>query len=315
MRALRYDAFGPISAVLRLTEVAQPRPARGEVLVRVRHAAINPLDWKLVEGQFRLLFKGKPPAGVGSEFSGTVEALGQGVAQPAIGTPVVGFINPAKRPPGALQQFVAVAVQDVQPVEAADLEAACTLPVAGQSALQMCRLGAVRSGSRVLVHGAAGGVGGFALQVVRLLGGTVTATGSRESQRFLAALQPEALVDYSAQPAAAWGGPFTVVLDCASTLGATDVGTLLSGGGRYVSSLPAFPAFLADPLLNPLRPIKRFALRLAPNAEDLRALLAWLHRGRIKPLITERFALADAVAALERSKTGHARGKLVVRID
>lgn len=295
--------------------MAQPRPARGEVLVRVRHASINPLDWKLVEGQFRLIFRSKPPAGIGSEFSGTVEALGQGVAQPAIGTSVVGFINPTKRSPGALQQFVAVAARDVQPVDAADLESACTLPTAAMSALQMCRLGDVRSGSRVLVHGAAGGVGSFAVQVVRMLGGSVVATASRQSQGIVASLAPEAQVDYTSQPASAWGGPFTVVLDCASTLGPTDVDTLLCGGGRYVSTLPSFPAVLLDPLLNPLRPIRRFTLRLAPNADDLRTLLAWLHRGRIKPLITERFALADTVAALERSKIGHARGKLVVQID
>lgn len=315
LRALRYDAFGPIGAVVRLAEVAQPRPARGEVLVRVHHASINPLDWKLVEGQFKLIFKSKPPAGIGNEFSGIVEAHGQGVAQPAVGTPVVGFINPTKRPPGALQQFAAVAAKDVQPVNAADLEAACTLPTAAMSALQMCRLGEVRSGSRVLVHGAAGGVGSFAVQVVRMLGGSVVATAGRQSQAIVTSLAPEAQFDYTSQPTSAWGGPFTVVLDCASTLWPTDVAALLSGGGRYVSTLPSFPAVLLDPLLNPLRPIKRFTLRLAPNADDLRALLAWLRRGRVKPLITERFALADAVAALELSKTGHARGKLVVQID
>ncbi len=314
MRALRYDTFGPVGVVARLTEVAQPRPARGEILVRVRYAAINPLDWKLAEGEFKLLAKSKPPAGIGTEFTGTVEAFGSGVSAPAVGTPVVGFINAMKRPPGTLQQFVTVAAKDVMPVDAADLEKACTLPVAGISALQMCRLANVRSGSRVLVHGAAGGVGSFAVQVARMLGGTVVATGSRHSKDILAGLGPEAQVNYTTQPPSSWGGPFAAVLDCASTLGAEAIGELLSGGGHYVRTLPAIPSVVLDPVLNLLRPIKHFTLRLNPNIDDLRTLYTWMRRERITPLITEHFALADAVSALERSKTGRAHGKLVVRV-
>jgi len=140
------------------------------------------------------------------------------------------------------------------------------------------------------------------------------ATGSRLAQATLAALEPEARVDYTSQRIESWGGPFNAVLDCASTLGSGDIATLLPGGGRYVRTLPAIPSVAFDPLLNALRPIKRFTLRLKPNADDLRTLLTWLGRGRLKPLISERFTLASAVAALERSKSGHARGKLVVAI-
>jgi alcohol dehydrogenase len=227
---------------------------------------------------------------------------------------VVGFINPMARPPGTLQQYVAIDAKDALPVEAADLEAACTLPVAGLSALQMCRLADVRSGNRVLVHGAAGGVGSFAVQVVRMLGGRAVATGSRLAQPTLAALEPEARIDYTAQRVDTWGGPFNAVLDCASTLGNSDVAVLLAGGGRYVRTLPSMPSMLLDPLLNPVRPIKRFALRLKPSVEDMRTLLAWLRRGRITPLITERFAFGNALAALEQSRSGRARGKLIVQI-
>ncbi len=314
MRAWRYDAFGPIATMVRLAEIAQPRPGRGQVVVRVHHASINPLDWKLVEGEFRLLFKSKPPAGIGTEFSGVVEAIGSGVTTPAVGTPVVGYIDPMLRPPGALQECVAVDARTVLPIEAAELPVACTLPMAGTSALQMCRLGEVRSGHRVLVHGAAGGVGSFAVQVVRALGARPVATGSRQSQAFIAELQPEAQVDYSSQRIERWGGPFDVVLDCASTLGSQDAGVLLANGGAYVRTLPAFPSLLFDPLLNRLRPIKRHALRLRPNPDDLRTLLGWMRRGRLGPRVTERFAFANALKALELSHSGRARGKLVVQV-
>jgi NADPH:quinone reductase-like Zn-dependent oxidoreductase len=314
MRALRYDAFGPVASVVRLVEAAQPRPGRGQVLVRVRFAALNPLDGKLVEGEFRRLFKSKPPSGIGTEFGGTVEALGPGVVMPKIGTPVVGFIDPTARPPGALQQFVAVDAQDVLAVDAADLDTACTLPVAGVAALQMCRLGEVKGGDRVLVHGAAGGVGSFAVQIVRILGARAVATGSRLSQPVLATLDPEAVVNYATQKVSSWGGPFSVVLDCASTLGDADIGELLPNGGRYVRTLPAFPSVLLDPLLNATRPVKRFTLRLKPNTDDVRTLLNWMRRGMLRPLISERVVLANAVAALGQLQAGRVHGKLVVGV-
>ena len=315
MRALRYDAFGPVGSVLRLVEAAQPRPGRGQVLVRVRFAAINPLDYKLVEGEFRRIFRSRPPAGIGTEFGGTVEALGPGVVMPKIGTPVVGFIDPTARPPGALQQFVAVDASDVLTVDAADLDTACTLPVAGVAALQMCRIGEVKGGDRVLVHGAAGGVGSFAVQIVRILGGRAVATGSRLSQPVLETLEPEAVVNYATQRVSTWGGPFSVVLDCASTLGDADIAELLPNGGRYVRTLPAFPSLLLDPLLNATRPVKRFSLRLKPNTDDVRTLLNWMRRGMLRPLIAERVALPGAITALEQLQAGRAHGKLVVAVS
>lgn len=315
MRALRYDAFGPVGSVLRLVEAAQPRPGRGQVLVRVKFAAVNPLDYKLVEGEFRRIFKSRPPAGIGTEFGGTVEALGPGVVMPKIGTPVVGFIDPTARPPGTLQQFVAVDARDVLAVDAADLDTACTLPVAGVAALQMCRLGEVKGGDRVLVHGAAGGVGSFAVQIVRILGARAVATGSRLSQPVLETLEPEAVVNYATQRVSAWGGPFGVVLDCPSTLGDSDIAELLPNGGRYVRTLPAFPSLLIDPLLNATRPVKRFTLRLKPNTDDVRTLLNWMRRGMLRPLVAERVALPGAIAALEQLQAGRAHGKLVVAIS
>jgi len=89
---------------------------------------------------------------------------------------------------------------------------------------------------------------------------------------------------------------------------------LLSSGGRYVRTLPAFPWVVLDPLLNPLRPIKHFTLKLAPNADDLRTLLTWMRRDRLHPVIAERFPFSNAITALELSKSGRAHGKLVVHI-
>lgn len=315
MRGLRYDRFGPVADVARWTDLPDPGPGPGQVRVRIAWAAINPLDWKLVEGQFRWFAKSRPPCGIGAEFSGVIDALGAGVSQPAIGTRVFGFINPFNQPPGALQTHVLMPAEDVfvAPPGVA-LDALATLPVAGLSALQMCRIAQVRAGQRVLVHGAAGGVGSFAVQVVRALGASAVATGSATSQAFIAALAPQAQFDYRAQPPSAWGGPFDVVLDCATTLTAADVRTLLAPGGRYVTTLPRFPSVVLDPLLNPFRGTRRYALQLKPTRADLQTLLEWVADGRLQPRISQHFDAEDAVQALAQSKAGHARGKLVVRL-
>jgi len=285
------------------------------VLVRVKYVSINPLDWKLVEGQFRLIAKTRPPAGIGAEFGGTVEARGSGVSAPAIGTRVICLINPFVRRPGVLQEFVSSPQREVLPVpDEIDLDAACTLPCAGQSALQMCRMARVRQGQRVLIHGAAGGVGSFAAQVAHALGAIAVATGSTASQPALAALHPHAQIDYTRQPVASWGGPFSAVLDCANALAAADIAMLLADGGHYVNTLPSFPAMIFDPFFNAFRRIRRHTLKLDSNIDDLRTLMQWVGDGRLRPIISERFEFADAVQALERSKSGHARGKLVVRV-
>jgi NADPH:quinone reductase-like Zn-dependent oxidoreductase len=316
MRALRYSSFGPVSTVAQLTDVERPTPGPGQVRVRVHYASIDPLDWKLVEGQFRLFARSRPPAGIGTEFSGTIDAHGSGEPAPAIGTPVLGFINPFKQPPGTLQEFVVLNAADVLPLPArVDLAAASTLPVAGLSALQMCRIARLMPGQRVLVHGAAGGVGSFAVQIVCALGAVPVATGSSASQSFLGRLQSDAVIDYEKQAVSSWPGPFDAVLDCATSLARGDAAALLADGGRYVSTLPRFPDAMLDPLANPLSRIKRHALRLEPTNDDLRVLLQWLVEGRIVPRITERFTLAEALAALARSKSGRARGKLVVCVD
>lgn len=316
MRALRYERFGPVAEVARWADLPDLQPAGGQVLVRIAWASINPLDWKLVEGQFRWFAKSRPPCGVGAEFSGVVEALGPGVTAPAVGTRVLALLNPFIQPPGALQTHALLpATEAIALPDSIALDAASTLPVAGLSALQMCRLAGVHSGQRVLVHGAAGGVGSYAVQVVRALGASAVATGSTASQNFIATLGAAAQLDYTQRPTTAWGGPFDAVLDCASSLSAAEASALLGDRGRYVATLPNFPGVVFDTLLNPLRTRKRFALRLQPTAADLAALMQWMAEGRLAAKISARFPADEAVRALELSKGGRVRGKLVVRLD
>lgn len=316
MIALRYERFGPVGEVAHWIDLPDPQPAAGQLRVRIAWASINPLDWKLVEGQFLWFAKSRPPCGVGAEFSGVVDALGPGVTAPAIGTRVLALLNPFNQPPGALQTHALLpATEAIALPDVLALDAASTLPVAGLSALQMCRLAGVQAGQRVLVHGAAGGVGSYAVQVVRALGASTVATGSTASQDFITTLGAAAQLDYTQRPLSSWGGPFDAVLDCATSLSPADAGALLASRGRYVATLPKFPGMVFDPLLNRLRTRQRFALRLQPTSADLAALMQWMTEGRLAAKISARFPADEAVRALELSKGGRVRGKLVVRLD
>jgi NADPH:quinone reductase-like Zn-dependent oxidoreductase len=308
--------YGAPANVLRVEERPSPQPAAGEVRVRVRYAGINPLDWKLVEGKYRWMSRARPPCGVGFDLAGEVAAAGSGAARFARGARVAGLIPAFERPPGAIAQFalvpekMLVAVPDRVP-----LEQAAALPVAGLSALQMVRMANVQRGRRVLVHGAAGGVGHLAAQIARNIGALVTVTGSAASQGLLRELRPERALDYRAGPPSAWGGPFDAVLDCVGMLGPEDVRSLLADDGCYVSTTPQFPRVVSDTVMNFARRAKRRVLMLKLNPADLEWLMQQLAAGSLRVAITRTYPLAEAAAALEQSRAGHVHGKLVVAID
>jgi NADPH:quinone reductase-like Zn-dependent oxidoreductase len=314
MRALRYSAFGPIAEVLRFEELPPPQAGHHEVVVRARYAGINPLDWKLVEGQYRRFAKSRPPCGVGAEFSGEVLRVGARVDSLRVGDRVTAWLNPFAEAPRAMAEEVIVpAAQCVRVPDSVALDVAAVVPVAGLSALQLIEMIDFQPGQRVLVHGAAGGVGSFVVAMLRDRGATVCATGSSRSQDFLRLLQPDAQVDYATAPSS-WPGPFDAIVDCASTLDNAAVRVLLPHGGTVVATLPSFPGVIFDPLLNPFRRIRRRTLRLEPSAAQTAQVVAMVDEGRLKVQLTRTYPFEQAVNALAESRSGRARGKLAVAL-
>jgi NADPH:quinone reductase-like Zn-dependent oxidoreductase len=315
VRALVQRAYGPVETSVGVQEVRLPRPAGQDVCVRVRYAGINPLDWKLVEGHFKWMSKARPPCGVGFDLAGEVHDTGRGAAGFAQGTRVAGLIPAFKRPPGSIAQYALVPARLLVEVpQRVPLDQAAALPVAGLSALQMCRMAMIGPGMRVLVHGASGGVGHLALQIARSLGGAVTATGSAASHPLLQSLGPDRVVDREV-PVATWGGPFDAVLDCATTLAPSDLKTLLAPDGCYVATTPRFPRVLVDTVLNFVGRGKRRVLMLKLDGDDLEALMEQVAAGSLRVVVERAFALDDAAQALVQSRAGHVRGKLVVSIE
>lgn len=314
MRAFRYHAFGDAAAP-RVEDIPVPDPGTGEVLVRVRCASLNPVDWKIAAGKFRLLIKGGLPRTMGSDFAGEIAGIGPGVAGWSIGDRVMGFIDPFKCPAGTFAEYVAVPAGFLmRRPESLDDVVGAALPCVGITAIALCDQARVGRGSSVLVNGASGGVGHLAVQVAKARGALVAATASAGRREFVTALGADAFIDYRAEPVVRWPMAFDAVLDCVPNLPRRSHHRLLKRGGHYASTLPNGWTYTLDPLLNRVGPVRRHAVMLRPDERALEELLGYVAAGRLRCEIGGEFRLEAVPQAIELSRSGRVAGKLVVRV-
>lgn len=314
MRALRYQTFAdPVD--LRFEDVPEPVPAAGEVLVRIHAASVNPVDWKIATGGFRLLVRGGLPRTMGSDFAGEVIAIGAGSTRLAPGDRVFGFVDPFTRSGGTFAEFAAVPSKFAHRLpDAVPFRDAAALACVGATAVTLCNLGRVTTGSRVLVNGAAGGVGHMAVQVAKARGASVTATSSATRHNFLSELGADACIDYRSVPMDQWPQGFDAVLDCVPNLPRAVQRKLLRRDGSYVTTVPGPVTFLLDPLLNLLGGVQRRGVMLQPDAAVMQELLGYVAQGQLRCSIEQEFPLSEARRAIERSRSGRVQGKILLRV-
>jgi NADPH:quinone reductase-like Zn-dependent oxidoreductase len=283
--------------------------------VGVRYASVNPVDWKIAAGKFRILVKHGLPRTMGSDFAGVVANVGRGVAGVSPGDRVWGFVDPFACARGTFADFCSVPVKSVFPLPAEiDFRDAAALACVGVTAVTLCDLAQVSSGSRVLVNGASGGVGHVAVQLAKARGARVTATASGPRREFVASLGADDFIDYGRTPVETWPGGFDAVLDCVPSLPRRTHRGLLKRGGHYASTLPDAATFLLDPIMNRVGPIRRHGVMLAPSAAAMDELLGYARKGLLRCHVEAQFPLGRAADAIERSRTGHVQGKLVIRV-
>lgn len=315
MRALCYERHGdPRDGVVK--NIFDPRPGPGQLLVRVVAAALNPADWKLVEGKFPFLVLPKKPFVPGCEAAGVVEAMDARVSGFHAGDEVIVSTGLG----GALAEKVAVsALQVARKPANLSFEEAAAIPAAGQTALQaLAGVAGLRSGQRLLVNGAGGGIGTFAVQVGKLLGAHVTAVASAGKQELLAGLGADALLDYRKDDFTKARQEWDVVFDVVPNRSFGECSRVLSREGVYVTTLPG-----AGPLFASVGASFRapFGFRktcrwviLKPQGEDLARLVGWAGEGRLKPVVGKVAPLDQAAWALSDLSAGHVTGKTVVRV-
>lgn len=313
MRAAILEGFGGPEQV-RLGEWPEPTPGPGQVLVRVRAAGMNPLDWKLRRRYLSLVFRLRPPVVLGFDFAGEVVRAGPGVTGFAGGDAVFGTLTG----PGAHAEQVVAPQSLLLPLpRGLGFEEAAALPAAGMSALIVVRdLAKTKAGDRVLVNGAAGGIGHLALQLLRARGVHAVAVASAGNLDFVRSLGAAEVLDYAQEDFVRRGGSYDSVLDLVPNRSFGECRPLLHPGGIYVTTLPrAGPiawSLLTSALSVFVSTRRCRMLMLRPQADTLREVAALAAAGTLKPHVAETFPLAEAARAHERLESGHVRGKIVL---
>jgi NADPH:quinone reductase-like Zn-dependent oxidoreductase len=323
MKAIVQDSYGSTD-VLELREIDRPMPTDGEVLVQVRAAGLHRGDWHVMTGLPYLIRIVVPSLGLrrpkvpvrGMNVAGTVEAVGPDVTRFLPGDAVFGWCD------GSFADY-AVAPEDQLAAKPANLsfEQAGVVPISGFAALQGLRdVGEIQAGQRVLVIGAAGGVGSFAVQLAKAFGAQVTGVASTTQLELVRSIGADAVIDYTRQDITDGTRHFDLILDCAGrrTLSRlrralTPKGTLVivggEGGGRWMGG---FIRNLRAPVLSRFVGQRLRMLASKERPEDLQTLRELLEAGKVTPLIDRTFPLREVPEAIRRMVEGRGRGGMIV---
>ncbi|MCA9695134.1 MAG: NADP-dependent oxidoreductase [Myxococcales bacterium] len=295
-----------------LAEVPDPTPGPGQVLVRVHGSNVNPLDAALRQGLLKAFIRIELPAVLGVDLSGEVVALGEGARTFSIGDRVYAYTGAGAG--GGYGELAAVREEFLAKVpERLDLVTAGVVPGTGATAYEAFTVHApVRSGMRVLINGAAGGVGTFAVQIARALGAEVTGTCSTSKVELVARLGAE-VIDYTKDDVYARGG-YDVVLNGVREADEGRLRGLLKKGGTLVSIVGSPVDRITSKVANLMRSTKTVPFFVSPQAACLAGLSAMIERGAVEPVIEATYPLTEIPAAHRRIETGRVAGKLCVDV-
>jgi NADPH:quinone reductase-like Zn-dependent oxidoreductase len=326
MKAAVRHKWGRPRDVVELTEIAKPAPAGDEVLVRVHASSVNRSDYYALGGVAVLM---RPMIGgflrpkderVGGDFAGIAEAVGEDVDDVKPGDEVYGVRS------GAYAEYVSVKTAVARKPANLSFEKAAAVPVAGLTALEAVRdKGNLQPGQRVLVNGASGGVGTFAVQLAKALGaGHVTAVCSARNVEQAKELGADTVIDYRREDYTKNGERYDLIVDVAGTHSwRQNLRVLVRGGTLVLAGMPS-----GNHLTGPLGRLGRLFLTsrigrgrklvffvCKPNRANLATLRELIEEGKVRPSVDRVYPLAEVADALEVMGEGHTQGKLVVRID
>src|SRR5882762_390522 len=326
MKAIVYCDYG--LANLKLEDVEKPVPNDDQILVKVRAASANPYDWHFVEGTpkiMRMMGVGlrKPKdTRLGVDFAGTVEAVGKNVTQFKPGDEVFGGRG------GAFAEYVCPRANRAVAIKPANItfEQAASVNIAGITALQAIRdKGKVQPGQKVLINGASGGVGTFAVQIAKSFGADVTGVCSTRNVDLVRSLGADHVIDYTKEDFAKGAEHYDVILDnvpnhslseCRHILNPKGKYVMIGGGGPNDSPwIGPFGRVLSTLVMSPFISQEMGMMMADTNQKDLATLGDLLQSGKVKPVIDRTYKLSEVPAAIAYLEQGHARGKVVITLE
>lgn len=323
MQAIVHDEYGSAD-VLRLEEVEEPDVGEREVLVRVGAACVNPYDWHAMTGLplvFRLQsgLRGPRDNMLGADLAGRVEAVGSSVTRFRPGDEVLAEVES-----GSFAEYVAVSEEWAAPKPAnLTMEQAAAVPMAALTALQGLRdHGGIAAGKQVLINGASGGVGTFAVQIATVFEAEVTGVCSTRNVEMVRSLGADHVIDYTRDDFTRAGRRFDLIFDLIGNHSPSACRRVLTAGGTYVASFgqpgnrwlgPI--AYLGRMLtMSPFVRQRMVTFVAKPNKEDFGYLEDLIEAGKVTPVIDRTYPLGETAAAMAYLEEGHARGKVVITV-
>lgn len=324
MQGFVYHRYGAPAEVLEFGEIEKPAPSAGEVQIQVRAASVNPYDWHFVRGTPNVirLFTGlhRPKSDrVGVDAAGVVSAIGEGVTRFKAGDAVFGAVK------GSFAEYARAGETKLTLMpKNLSFEQAASVPIAGLTALQGLRdYGRVQPGQRLLINGAAGGVGTFAVQIGKWLGARVTGVCSTRNLELVKSLGADEAIDYTVQDFTQLRNQFDVIFDLVDNhplkamlrvLRPRGILVPCGGGGPDRASGEALRIMLGRLVMPPFTSRKISGVFAKMKTSDLEALGELLESGKIKPVLDRGYALRDAAEALRYVESCHARGKVTITV-
>jgi NADPH:quinone reductase-like Zn-dependent oxidoreductase len=316
MKAFMWEKYGP-PEMLRMAEVEKPGPDANEVLVKVRAVSVNPADWHSMRGKplFSRATLGllRPKHKIlGGDIAGQVETVGTGATQYKPGDEV--YANLLDHGNGGFAEYVSVPV-DVMALKPATLsfEEAAAVPMAAVTALQGLRHhGEIQPAQKVLVNGASGGIGTFAVQIAKSFGAEVTGVTSTRNIDLVRSLGADHVLDYTTTDFSRSGGRYDLILDAVGNRSVPDLSRALVEGGKAAVVGFTSVAKLIGASLRGGKDIAMVSAHVAAN--DLEFLSELIEAGKVRPEIDRRYPFAEIPAAIAYLEQGHARGKVVAGV-
>jgi NADPH:quinone reductase-like Zn-dependent oxidoreductase len=311
MKTISIANYGLIDEIVRTTDMPKPTPGPQDVLIQVRAAGVNPVDWKIAEGYMKSMRSFLMPLILGNEVAGVVTAIGSEVAGSKNGDEVYVRLDPTKC--GAFAEFVAVDAKLVAPKpKNVDFTTAAGIPLAGLTAWQaLFEHLKLKKDQRILIHAGSGGVGSFAIQFAKHIGAEVATTVGPDGLDMAKALGANCIIDYKSQRFEDVVKDFDAVLD---TLGGeTQARSLrvLKRGGALVT----LAGITADQNVAEKYGISMKGISMHPDGKQLAEIAGLVDAGAVKPILDRTFTLEQAKQALLYSKSGRAKGKIVITVS
>jgi len=316
MKAITTKEYGDVD-VLQLENVATPTINEDEILVEVKAASINPLDWRIRTGEMKVMTGKTPPRILGSDYAGVVSEAGKNITNYKKGDEVFGLIDIVKVKEGAYAEFIKVTENDIskKPTNTSFEEAASLPMVAVTSYTALATIANAKKGSNVLINGCAGGVGSAAVQIAKSLGCKTTGVCSTKDIEFAKNLGADVVIDYKNENVLNRVEAYDIIFDTVGNLVFSQSKNILKSKGVYVTTAVTISAMLFSSLANLFRSKKFKLVMTKPDASILTIIKQMAEKGELKGQISKTFILDQIKETHQMSEKGGFNGKLVLKIN